>query len=769
MSKVNKLSFLTLVGVIFLIPLFFLPTTLVPLGMAKVVLMSIAAVAVAVFFIIETIKTKIFSFPRSKILWASLLLPVAYILSALLSGQSNLSMFGYALEPGTAGSLVLLCALFFFVAIFFKDRSKLIRVISVVFLSLGILSLFSLIKILSGGSWLTLSTFTGSMGNPVGAWTDLAMAMGLLALITSFAIEMLPLTGMTKFVAWVSYAVSVVVLIVANFTAAWWLTLVVSVALFTYLATVEKDSARPLSSRAGAWTAGILALIAILFIWNPGNLGGAISSMTHVNNLDVRPNLTSTLSVAKSTLAKNPLLGSGPNTFDKDWLLFRPADTNQTIFWNVGFFYGYGFLPTTISNVGLLGLAVWLCFLILFIMLGIKALARGPSNRADRFLVTSTFLSALFLWLGAFVYVPSLVMLALAFIFTGLFVGAAAATEVIGTKTMILNGNRLGYFASILVVIVLAVGTVAFAKEVAVKTAGVFHFQKAVAYSNQGKSIDDIESELGKAITSAPADPYWSAVSQIELSRANQIANNASLSDSDKATKFQNALSASISAQQNAIALNKSYQNYIALGNIYASLVPPPFSVDGAYDVAKDALNKAVALNPLSPEVAVLLAKLEFDKKNISEARIHIDDAIKLKQDYADAYFLLSQIEVGDNNLAKAIKSAETGALLSPGNAGVYFELGLLKFANKDYTGAVEAMNNALAIVPDYANAKYYLGLSYDKLGKTDDAIKQFEELAKTNPDNELVTSALANLKAGKDALSPADKKSTQSLPISGQ
>ncbi|MFZ2769650.1 MAG: tetratricopeptide repeat protein, partial [Minisyncoccia bacterium] len=115
-------------------------------------------------------------------------------------------------------------------------------------------------------------------------------------------------------------------------------------------------------------------------------------------------------------------------------------------------------------------------------------------------------------------------------------------------------------------------------------------------------------------------------------------------------------------------------------------------------------------------------------------------------------YFLLTQIEIKDNNIDKAIKSAETTAILRPDNAGLFFQLGILKYSNKDYAGAIEALNYALKIIPDYANAKYYLGLSLDLAGRHDEAIVQFEDLVKTNPDNQAVIAVLANLKAGKDA-----------------
>lgn len=768
MNRANNLSFWILTVLVFLLPLSFLPTTLIPLGVVKVALTTLGLVALVALFLFETFRSKALALPSTTLLWGALALPIVYILSAVLGSNPNHSLYGYAIEPGTAASIVIFSALFLFAAIYFRDRSRLIRAIAVLFISLGVLAVFFLIKVLTGGNWLVLNTFTGVMGNPVGAWTDLGMAMGLLAIITSFAVEMLPISGLTRWALWIAYALSLFSLMVVNFSTAWVLLLVVSLIMVVYFATVEKREDRGLLSRSGVWMSLVLVVVSLFFLWNPGQFTTQIANWAAVSNADVRPNLSSTVDVSKAVLGSNLLLGMGPHSFDSSWLLYRPEVTNQSIFWNVGFLYGSGFLPTVPPSVGLLGSLAWIFFLGTFFLLGIKALARGPIDRSDRFITISSFLIAFVLWIGSFLYVPSSVVLALAFIFTGIFAAASGVTQVISQRFLALDRNKLTYFASMLSMLALLVGTAAFGRVIWKKSVAVFHFQQAVAYSQAGKSFDQVESELGKAVVSAPADPYWNGVSQIELSKATQAINDSSLSDNDKRDKFQNSLSAAIEAAQNSIKLNPSYENYISLANIYSSLVPAPLNIPGSYEAAKQDYAEAIKRNPLSPEAPLLLAKLEYSKGNTAEALDDVNKAIKLKPDYADAHFTLAQIEVSQNNISEAIKSAETGALLSPGNPGVYFQIGILKYANKDYTGTVDSMQKALAIVPDYANAKYYLGLALDKLGKKDDALKAFEDLATTNPTNELISSAIANIKAGRDALAPATKPS-KTLPISGQ
>ena len=68
---------------------------------------------------------------------------------------------------------------------------------------------------------------------------------------------------------------------------------------------------------------------------------------------------------------------------------------------------------------------------------------------------------------------------------------------------------------------------------------------------------------------------------------------------------------------------------------------------------------------------------------------------------------------------------------------------------------AVETLEKALFLNPSFANARYFLGLSYERIGKKELAIKEFEKIITTNPDNEEVLRIIANLKAGHPAFSP--------------
>ena len=774
MKESLKMSFYSILLLVFLLPIFFIPSALVPLNLAKsalivaIVLISLGSLLVNIF------KEEKFSIPRSRLLWGALAIPLIYIVSSAVSSTPQTSLFGYGLEIGTAASMALVGALFLAAAVSFRDRARLVRAYTALFLSFVLLAVFGAVKIFSGGHWLTFGIFQGQTGNPIGGWTDLAAAYGLLVILSTMALQMLPLTALLRTVTWLAYILALVLLAILNFGTVWAILLGSGLVLLVYFLTVEKSGSRS-SGKQGVWAAGVLAFVALIFVWNPTfstrSISTIVSDATQVANTDVRPSLSSTLGISKAALSKNFLLGSGPQTFDRDWSLYKPTSVNGSQFWSTNFFFGYGFLPTAVATTGLLGTLVWLCFLALFVSLGLKILSKSVESRADRFILMASFFISLFLWLSLLLFVPSIVLLALTFVFTGLTVAAAETIGVIGAKDLDLNATRLSRFATTLGAIALVVLAIGLGFVFSKRVLAIAHFERALTYANTSNaSLDTVEGELIKAVNLAPADQYWTAISQVELTRADDALQNTASTTAERQSVFQDSLGKAITALNNAVALNPTYSNKLAVANLYESLVPAPLSLTGAYESALAAYDSAKAVNPTSPEIPLELARLELDHKDTAAAKKHIDDALALKQDYADAYFLLSQIEVSDQNLTDAVKSAETGVLLTPGNAGVLFELGLLKYSAKDYAGTEDAMTRALAISPDYANAKYYLGLALDKLGKHDEAIAQFEDLAKTNPDNSTITEALANLKAGRDPLYQAATNSkSQTAPISGQ
>jgi tetratricopeptide (TPR) repeat protein len=175
--------------------------------------------------------------------------------------------------------------------------------------------------------------------------------------------------------------------------------------------------------------------------------------------------------------------------------------------------------------------------------------------------------------------------------------------------------------------------------------------------------------------------------------------------------------------------------------------------VDGAYQSGQGAYVRAAELNPTSPAVPLLSARLEVTQNNVAATEMHLEQALTLKSNYTDAMLFSVQLSVAQNDRAGAIRSADAAARSAPGVASVWFQLGLLQYAAGNMEGAIPALERAVILVPDYANAKYFLGIAYYTQNRQNEGRALFEDLARTNPDSPEVKAILANMQAGKDAL----------------
>ena len=134
-------------------------------------------------------------------------------------------------------------------------------------------------------------------------------------------------------------------------------------------------------------------------------------------------------------------------------------------------------------------------------------------------------------------------------------------------------------------------------------------------------------------------------------------------------------------------------------------------------------------------------------------AKDKFNKAIALKKDYALAYYQIALIDKNQHDSSdenSALAEAET---YSVGDAPSLFQIGLVYYQDNNWNSAQQDFLKALALVPDYANALYYSGLTFDQMGQKQNALVQFQKLAKNNSNNSNVQKILANLQAGKPAL----------------
>ncbi len=754
----------------FFVPVFFLPIFNISINISKSVLIS-TLVAVAFFlWLIARLKDGRFVFPKSLILLTGALLPVALFFSSVFSDAIGQSFVGLGYEINTFSFILVLYALMFLSAVFFQQKKRLFYLYTAFFLSATVVFLYQLFRFVFLSFGLPFSdVFFQTPGNVVGKWADMSIFFGFIAILSLSAVELAVLGSKTKKALYFLLGTSVLILALVNFWLSWVIVGVFSLVIFVYTLSFGSNNTKNSSERKIPTAPFVVLLVSLFFVLSGSLIGDTIYSIFKIPQEVIRPSWTQTIGVAKDSLSENPVFGAGPNRFTSQWLLFKPVEINNSILWNMNFSAGVGFIPSSMVTTGAVGITAWVVFLLAFFYCGVRSVFLLRVKAAHGYMVVSSFLATLYLWVFLFFYVPNIVIIFLAFLMTGVFIASLAEARLIKNYNFsFLDDPRIG-FVSVLVLILLIISSIVGGYLLFQKFLSVGYFQRSIIASNVEGDLSKAEQSIFRAIKLNESDLYYRALSEINLARLSRVSFKKNISKETLRAEFQ---AMSDNAIKNAIFATEidktNYLNWATLAKVYQSLVllgaPEKF-----YDGAKNAYNTAVLLNPKDPSLSLAMARLEITAGNKDKAREYIAIALNQKNNYTDAIFLLSQMQADEGNLKDAIASVEVATMVSPNDMGAFFQLGLLRYKTKNYSGAASAFGRAVELNPNYSNAKYFLGISLSKIGDKKSAIVQFEEVIALNPENKEVKKILRNLKAGREPfanVSVKDPEDRNGLPI---
>ena len=768
LSAIETYSLYVLYAMLFLLPLLFIPSLSVPFQFTKTVLVFFGVLIAILLFLVSILKTGRLTLPFNKILLSVWLLPIAYFFSSLFSVSPRSSFLGQNLEGDTFGFMVLMALFVTLVVMLMRTKEQVLYTYLALFVSFIIVWVFQGLRLIFGADFLSFDVLTLSTSNILGKWNDLSIFFGLATVLTLVTLASLQLSSLYKRILYAMLVVSLFFLAVVNFQMVWIIVGLFALGFFVHSISIgrfnwKKAGPEGIQEEHGSSTNGeegispmstaalIVLVVSVLFVLGGTTIGSVLSNQFNISQIEARPSFQSTIDVGRETYKENFLFGSGPNTFVKQWVKFKPIEINETLFWNADFIAGYGTIPTSFVTVGLVGIIAWVVFLTLFIYGGFKALILAPvNNRFSYYISLSSFLGALYLWVFAATYTPNVVLLTLAFLFTGIFISSlrhysARFAEI----TFDFASNPKTGFVSVLGLTVLLLAVIVGLYTVGKQYAAATSFQSGIVALNVEGDLDTAEVRIQRAVTLNVSDRYHRLLADINVGRISLLQTEVDLSEDELRSRFQTLLALAIANGQRATDLDpNNYQNWLALGRVYQAIVP--LGIEGAYENAQTSYNRALVVNPTSPSTHLTLARLEIARGDNLKARDFITQALKLKSNYTEAIFLLSQIEIAEGNLVEAIATVEATAVLAPNDPVVFFQLGLLHYNQEDNDRAIAALERAVGLNNVYSNARYFLALSYDRVGRKDDAIIQFELIQELNQDNEELVQILVNLRAGR-------------------
>ena len=155
---------------------------------------------------------------------------------------------------------------------------------------------------------------------------------------------------------------------------------------------------------------------------------------------------------------------------------------------------------------------------------------------------------------------------------------------------------------------------------------------------------------------------------------------------------------------------------------------------NGQFQEAIDAIELLNLDYPNVPLLFNLLGACYKSLGQIDNSLQMFETAIKIKPDYAEAYFNKGVILKGIDRLEEAVECYKKAIDLVPNYPDAHNNLGNAFKALGSLEAAIESYENAITFNPNLAHFHYNLGIVYKDFGRMEDAIKSFQNAISINP-----------------------------------
>ncbi len=751
-SKVilQNISKFSLYFLVFLIPLWFLPITQEFLNFQKQMLLMVFVTIAVIAWLAKTVSEGELNIRSSWLHVPVLVLILITAVSTITSLWRYGSFWGWPLNVTDS-----FLTIFFFVLLYFlitntvKDTKELFNIFFISIISVVIAGVYAMLQLYNvfiiPFQFAKVSTF-----NTVGSVDIIAMLAAImlpLALTMSFVLK-------TR-LKWLSYVLTfllLVIMLLVNFSYSWIVLIAGLIVLLTFSIWNLKKGVE------FRWISFPMALliIALSFLVLRFSLPG-IPNLP----LEVSPSIGAEMSMLKSVLQQNPVLGTGPGTFVYDYAKYHDSTLNQSVFWGTRFGSGASEVLDWFITKGVLGGLIFVILIITAIVFSIRALLKPNDDNFSWMIKLGLVASFVGIVVAESMYYSDFT---LSFLFWVLLGGVSVIVTKSTKKISIAPPSVLAIASSFTFLLVLIFG-VGFLFIAGQKYAAEIQYLKGANLVSNGDINNGIVKILSAAGLNPDQDLYWRDLSQLYLSQLSLIQADTSLSDNQKKQQVQAAVSNATASANQAIAVNPAnVENWNVRGFVYRNLI----GVQGADAVAIESYNKAGSLEPASPfsftelgrvyltqaqDMASQKDTITNQQNALNKALDSLNKAVALKSDYAPAQYLIALVYGQEGKSDDEIAKLENIKGIAPDDVGLAFQLGVLYYQKNDLNNAQAEFERARTLEPNYSNIRYVLGLVYDKQGQKDKAIVEFKKVLELNPDNEQIKQILDNLNNGKPAL----------------
>jgi tetratricopeptide (TPR) repeat protein len=181
----------------------------------------------------------------------------------------------------------------------------------------------------------------------------------------------------------------------------------------------------------------------------------------------------------------------------------------------------------------------------------------------------------------------------------------------------------------------------------------------------------------------------------------------------------------SIELYEQAAALDPNFADAYA-GIADSNTILFNFGIQSANETiprAKQAINRAMQLNPELPDAYISQALIQFvADRNWPGAKQSLEHAIELNPSDADAYLRYGYFLIMVGNFDEALEKLEKARSIDPLSPIIQTNIGLVYLCSRRYPQAIEHLSKVVANNPSFPLSKWFLATSYDSVGEYDKA-----------------------------------------------
>jgi tetratricopeptide (TPR) repeat protein len=740
-----------------LIPILFLPNTLVSLDPLKIFLITTLGFISLLIVIVQKIKQNSFYLTSNPLVLSLCAVVLTLILSTIFSNNIGISLFGRQITTSSLLGIISLIALAFSVYTFFDDVKSKTRIFAVIFISGVVAVLIHLFSIVFP-FFPSMGFFVNGASNTVGGMMDLGIFSLLIVISSILVLQYISHSPLYKIFGWIGLISGMILLFILNSALLFVLAIIFTLSYVVIQVMSDRGELDTDDNKSKNISHSALAvfILSILFLLIGGKASVLLGSYFNAQLFDVRPSFDATFEVTKDVFVHESImtkvLGVGINRFDIAWLKYRPESINISQFWDTDFVNGYSFITSVGVTQGILGLIAWLSVIIFGFYFIYRVISLIQKSERINFLHIYITLVFTFLLTILIVFNPSYVLFTLFFVFLGLFISILKDLDLIKFREFsIIQSPRIS-FAYILTLVLFMIFVVYGVYIQTTQYVSRVLFDNATIAFAQNNNVDEAIQKIINLKFISNSDVYDRALIDLGMSKLGQIVQNQNLTQEQALDMFGETLRSIVVIGQNALAYDSnSYVTHLALLEVYKNLVT--FGVADAKEEAFNMINRIEVLVPNNPTVHLERARVHALNREYDSAIENIEKALILKPNYTAAAFLLSQIQVEQGKIDEAISTTKALILANRFDANSHFRLGMLYYNQNKYQDAIVSFENALLIVPSFQNARYFLGLSYYQNNRSSDAIIVFENLNILFPENQEIQKILVNMKSGLSAL----------------